>query len=118
MQKSSQNTPDKKALSLEIQNQIAQSLSHLKELWGEKKFNNKVEEAAKLFTKGFKKQEQPKKSVKKEKEMSVKSKATAEKKTVKKEEKKQKAEIIPEVISAPKKQSPQKAARKSAAKKR
>ncbi|KAA5534537.1 hypothetical protein F0919_07915 [Taibaiella lutea] len=117
MQKNAKNAPDKKVLSLEIKNQLNQSLGHLKELWGEKKFNNKIDEAVKLFTKGFKKPEQPKKeSVKKEKKVTVKPMMVTEKKTVKKDEVTKEKEAVAEAIPAPKKQSPQKTVKKSAVK--
>lgn len=111
MQKNTKSTPDKKVLRLEIKNQLTQSLGHLKELWGEKKFNSKVDEAVKLFTKGFHKIESPKETIKKDKKVSVKVKPGTDKKADKKEMEKE--DVVPEVIAAPKKQAPKKTIKKS-----
>ena len=81
MQKPKKTSSNTKDLRLEVQNLLLGALNHLKELWGEKKFNNKVEEAAKLLTKGLKKEEKaPKEVIKKDKAAPVKSKEIKEKK--------------------------------------
>jgi len=119
MQKNTKSVPDKKVIRLEIKNQLTQSLSHLKELWGEKKFNSKVHEAVKLFTKGLHKHESSKEGDKKDKHAPVKTKAAESRKTGKKEkeekEMEQKEMAVPEV-AAPKKQSPKKSTVKRAVK--
>jgi hypothetical protein len=54
MTKTATKTTNKKELRLEIKNQLTQSLSKWKDLLGEKKFNNKIKDAAKSFSKGLK----------------------------------------------------------------
>jgi len=65
----------KKGLRLEIQNQLNQSLTHLKEILGEKKFSNKIKEAARLLAKGVKLEDTSKKAAKEEKKANSKNKA-------------------------------------------
>lgn len=103
---------DTKDLRHEVENLLIGSLNHLKELWGEKKFNNKIEEAAKLLTKGLKKEEKaPKEVVKKEKAAPVKTKETKEKKAAKNETASS-DDIIPKVISKPGKSAAKKMVKK------
>lgn len=68
----------KKDLRKKVASELNESLQYLKELLGEKAFNDKVKEAAKLFTKGFKKAETPKPAPDQDK----KEKAAPVKKTV------------------------------------
>ena len=112
MQKNKQSTSNTKDLRLEVKNLLMGSLNHLKEFWGEKKFNNKVEEAAKLLTKGLKKIEKVEKADQKATKAVAKTKTVEDKKTIKKEMKSS-DDIKPEVISKPKKSAAKKTAKKN-----
>jgi hypothetical protein len=108
MSKTNAALPNKKDVRLEVTNTLTTSLNHLKELWGEKKFNSKIADAAKLLTKGLK-AEEPKKekeAPKKEKAISKKE-ATAPKKE-KAVPKKEKAAPKKEKVVAAKKNAGQK----------
>lgn len=108
--KASQNTKD---LRQEVENLLLGSLNHLKELWGEKKFHNKIEDAAKLLTKGLKKEEKkPKEAITKKTATAVKTKTTEKKKAVKKEVAPSE-DIASETISKPQKSAAKKVVKKN-----